>query len=74
MSNDLDLALALLADDNGVTEVADAALDLDALLEELGEGAGVEDLVARGLRSVDHELEAERWLANPEILVPHKGS
>lgn len=59
VSNDLDLALTLLADNNGVAEVADAALNLDALLEELGEGAGVEDLVASGLRSVDHELEAD---------------
>lgn len=73
VGNDLDLALALLADDNGVAEVADAALDLDALLEELGEGTGVEDLVASGLRSVDHELEAEPLVNNPGYLFPRRG-
>jgi hypothetical protein len=56
VSNDLDLALASLGDDDVVTEVADTALDLDAVVEELLEGGDIEDLVASGLRSVDDEL------------------
>lgn len=56
MGNDLDLALALLLDNNVVAKVVGAALDLDAVLEELLEGSDVEDLVARRLRSVDDEL------------------
>lgn len=56
MSNDFDLAVTGLGDDDLVTEVADTALDLDAVVEELLEGRDVEDLVACGLRSVDDEL------------------
>ena len=56
VSNDLDLALASLGDDNVVTKVADTALNLDAVVQELLEGGDVEDLVASGLRSVDDEL------------------
>ena len=56
MGNDLDLAVALLPDNDGVAEVAGAALNLDPLLKELGERAHVEDLVAGGLRGVDDEL------------------
>lgn len=56
MSNNLDLAVTGLGDDDLVTEVADTALDLDAVVEELFEGRDVEDLVARGLRSVDDVL------------------
>lgn len=60
MGNDLDLAIALLGDGDGVAQVVGAALDLDALLEELLEGGDVEDLVARGLRSVDDELRTHK--------------
>jgi len=56
VGNDLDLATRLLLDDDGVTQVVGATLDLDALLEELLEGGDVEDLVVGGLRSVDDEL------------------
>jgi hypothetical protein len=56
VSHDLDLAIARLGDDDVVAEVADAALDLDAVVQELLEGGDVEDLVARGLRGVDDEL------------------
>lgn len=49
MRNDLDLAVTLLTDNDGVAEVSDAALDLYPLLKELGEGADVEDLVTGGL-------------------------
>lgn len=56
VSNDLDLALAGLGDHDVVTEVADTALDLDAVVEELLEGGDIEDLVGGRLRSVDNEL------------------
>lgn len=56
VGNDLDLAVTLLLDDNVVAQVVGAALDLDAVLEELLEGGDVEDLVVGGLGSVDDEL------------------
>jgi hypothetical protein len=56
VGGDLDLAITDLLDDNVVTEVVGAAVDLDAVLEELLEGGDVEDLVAGGLRSVDDVL------------------
>ncbi len=56
MGDDLDLALALLGDLDGLAEVADAALNLDLLVQELLKGRDIEDLVARGLRGVDDEL------------------
>ena len=56
VGNDLDLALALLGDLDGLAEVADAALNLDLLVQELLEGRDIEDLVAGGLRGVDDEL------------------
>ena len=57
VGGDLDLAIANLLDDNIVAKVVGAAVDLDAVLEELLEGGDVEDLVASGLLSVDDELE-----------------
>jgi hypothetical protein len=65
VGNDLDLALALLGDGDVVAQVVGAALNLDAVLEELLEGGDVEDLVARGLRSVDDELSV---VVSPSIL------
>lgn len=56
VGNDLNLAITDLGDLDGLAEVADAALNLDLLGEELLEGRDVEDLVAGGLRSVDNEL------------------
>jgi hypothetical protein len=56
VGNDLNLSLALLADLDGVTEVTGAALDLDAVVQELLERLDVEDLVVDGLRAVDDEL------------------
>jgi hypothetical protein len=56
VGNNLDLAIGGLGDLDVVAKVADAALNLDLLVEELLEGGDVEDLVARGLRSVDDEL------------------
>lgn len=57
MGNDLDLAIADLGDLDGLAQVADAALDLDLLVQELLESGDIEDLVAGGLRGVDDELE-----------------
>jgi hypothetical protein len=57
VSDNLDLAIARLGDLDAVAEVANTALDLDAVVEELLEGRDIEDLVAGGLRSVDHELD-----------------
>lgn len=57
VGNDLDLALTLLLDNNVVTQVVGAALDLDAVLEELLEGSDVEDLVAGRLRSINDVLQ-----------------
>ena len=56
MGDNLDLALRDLGDLDVVAEVADAAVDLDLLVQELLEGGGVEDLVASGLLGVDDEL------------------
>jgi hypothetical protein len=58
VSDNLDLAIANLGDDDLVTKVTDAALDLDAVVEELLEGGDIEDLVVGGLRSIDDELQA----------------
>lgn len=59
VGGDLDLAVANLLDGDGVAEVADTAVDLDLVLEELLEGGRVEDLVAGGLGGVDDELRVE---------------
>ena len=56
VSNNLDLAVTSLGDDDLVTKVADTALDLDAVVEELLESREVEDLVTNGLGSVDDVL------------------
>ncbi|KAL2288568.1 hypothetical protein FJTKL_03930 [Diaporthe vaccinii] len=56
VGDDLDLAVTDLGDPDGLAQVADAALDLDLLVQELLEGGDIEDLVAGGLRSVDDEL------------------
>ena len=58
MGDDLDLAIADLLDLDVVAEVTGAALDLDAVVQELLEGGDVEDLVGHGLRAVDGVL----WL------------
>ena len=65
MGNDLDLALALLLDNDVVAQVVGAALDLDGVLEELLEGGDVEDLVASGLLSVDDELFTKHVRTSP---------
>jgi hypothetical protein len=56
VSNDLDLAIALLGDLDDLAEVTGAALDLDAVVEELLESLDVKDLIVDGLAAVDDEL------------------
>ena len=53
VSNDLDLAITGLGDDDLVTEVTNTALDLDTVVEELLEGGDIEDHVASRLGGVD---------------------
>jgi len=54
--DNLNLAGALLRDLDAVAEVADAALNLDAVVKELLECGNVKDLVVDGLRAVDRVL------------------
>jgi hypothetical protein len=56
VGDDLDLAVVEVGDGDGLAEVTGATVDLDARLEEGGEGRRVEDLVVGGLGSVDDEL------------------
>lgn len=56
MSDNLDLAISLLGDLDVVAEVSGAALNLDAVVQELLEGLDVKDLVVHRLRAVDDEL------------------
>lgn len=63
MGNDLDLAVTLLGDLDLVAEVANTALNLDLLVQELLEGGNIEDLVGGRLGGVDDELEEGRKLA-----------
>ena len=61
VGNDLDLAISLLTDLDGVAEVAGAAVNLDAVMEELLEGLDVEDLVVDRLGAVDDELRLYQY-------------
>jgi hypothetical protein len=56
VSDNLDLAIANLGDDDLVAEVSNAALNLDAVVQELLKGRDIEDLVVGRLRSIDDEL------------------
>jgi len=55
--DNLDLAVLEVGDADRLAEVSGAAVDLDARLQEGGEGRGVEDLVVGGLASVDDVLK-----------------
>jgi hypothetical protein len=54
--NDLDLALALLADLNGIAQVSRTAINLYPVVKELLKCGYIENLVRSRLRSVDDEL------------------
>jgi len=54
--NNLDLAITLLRDLDGVTEVTGTAVNLYAVVKELLKGSDIEDLVIRRLGGVDDEL------------------
>ena len=56
MRDDLDLAVPLLADQDRVPQIADAAVDFDLVVQELFKGGDVEDFVRGGLGGVDDEL------------------
>jgi len=58
VGNDLDLAIGLLRDLNGVPKVSGAALNLNAVVKELLESLDIEDLIVDGLRAVDDELDS----------------
>ena len=57
MCNDFDAPIGEVGDGNVVAEVAGAAVNLDALLKEGGEGGWVEDAVLGWLGGVDDELD-----------------
>lgn len=56
MGNNFDLAVALLGDLDCFAKVADTAVDLDHLVQELLESRDIEDLVTGRLGGVDDEL------------------
>lgn len=56
VGDDLDLAVVEVSDGDALAEVTGKTVNLDAGLEEGGEGRRVEDLVVGGLGSVDDEL------------------
>lgn len=56
VGNDLDLAITLLGDGDGLAEVADATLDLDLLVQELLKRGDIENLVRGRLGGVDDEF------------------
>lgn len=68
--DDLDLSIADLRDGNVVAQVARAAFDLDAVVEELLERREVEDLVADGLAAVDGVLF---WRTTKSVLMIQNG-
>jgi hypothetical protein len=62
--NNLDLAITLLRDLDGVTEVTGTAVNLYAVVKELLKGSDIEDLVVRGLGGVDDELFDARCISH----------
>lgn len=70
MGNDLDLALALLADGDAVAQVVGASVDLDAVLKKFFKRSDVEDLVAGWLLSVDDELRGNVPSSAPFVFPP----
>ena len=56
MSQNLNLPIPHLADLDRISQVTNAVIDLDFIVEELFKGGDVEDLVRGGLGGVDDEL------------------
>jgi hypothetical protein len=63
--NDLNFPLSLLRDLYNIAEVANTAIDLDLVLQELFKGRDVEDFVAGRLRCVNDELTCSVSLISP---------
>lgn len=62
--NNLDLAITLLRDLDGVAEVTGTAVNLYTVVKELLKGSDIEDLVIRGLGGVDDELLDARYVSH----------
>ena len=62
--NNLDLAITLLRDLDGVAEVTGTAVNLYAVVKELLKGSNIEDLVICGLGGVDDELLDARYISH----------
>ena len=58
MCDDLNLAITRLGDLDIFTQVANAALDLDAFMQEPLERRDIKNLVIRWLRGVDYKLKS----------------
>ena len=58
MCDDLDLAITRLGDLDIVTQVANTAVDLDAIMQELLERSDIKNLVVRWLGGVDDILHS----------------
>ena len=56
MSDNIDLAIARLANHDCIAKIAHAAVNLDLLVQKLLESADVKDFIRGGLRGVDGEL------------------
>lgn len=59
MRNDFDLSIPLLADHDGVAQIADTVVNLDFVMQEFLEGGYVEDFVRGWLGGIDDELRSE---------------
>ena len=64
MRNNLDLAITLLRDLDGVAEVTGTAVNLYAVVKELFKGSDIEDLVIRRLGGVDDKLLDTRYISH----------
>ena len=67
MRDNEDLAFAFLADDDGVTQVADTAFHLNPVVQKLLKRGHIEDLVGSRLRSIDDELMRKSSQCCPNI-------
>lgn len=63
MGNNLNLAIALLANLHRIAEIANAVVDFDLVVQEFFKGGDIEDLVCGRLGSVDDVLF--EFLKNP---------